>query len=68
LVDANNNDMHVSLSCYETHNDDPGDISEGIEDDDIGYFGNHTKGIGSKVMNKMVFDGKSLCKNCEKNL
>ena len=37
--DDNIDDVHVCLSCYETQNNDLGDISEGkthIEDDDSG--------------------------------
>ena len=39
LVDANNDDVHLSLACYETWNNDPSDICKGethIEDDDSG--------------------------------
>jgi hypothetical protein len=28
LIDDNNDDLHVSLSCYETQNDDSGDIPQ----------------------------------------
>jgi len=51
LVDANNDDIHLSLSCYENHNDDY--ISKGelyIDDDKISCFEKNTKGIGLKLM------------------
>jgi len=53
-------------TCYETWNDVLGDIYESelnIEYDEISCFEKHTKGIGSKIMNKMGFDDKSLEKN-----
>jgi hypothetical protein len=45
LVDANNDDMHVSLSCYESQNDDLVIFLQEpyIEDDKIGCFEKHTK-------------------------
>jgi hypothetical protein len=53
LFNANNDDIHLSLSCYENHNDDLGNIFEGephIDDDEIGCFEKNTKGIGLKLM------------------
>jgi len=61
----------VYISCYETHNDDPSDISEcqpNMEDDEIDYFERHTIGIGSKLMNEMGFDGKRFRKKWARHL
>jgi hypothetical protein len=71
LVDDNNIDVHMSLSCSEdpndyAPNDDPDDIFKDeylTEGDELGFFENHTKEIGSKLMNNMGYDGKFLGKN-----
>jgi hypothetical protein len=66
LIDVNKYYTHVSLSCYETQNDDFGDIyasEPNMEDDEISFVERHTKGINSKLVNKMVFDGKDLGEN-----
>ena len=73
LVDAKNKDAHVALACYEAQNNDLSDISNDeflieadepfIEDDEIDSFQKHTKGIGSKLPNKMSFDGKCFLKS-----
>jgi hypothetical protein len=66
LDNDNNVDVHISLSCFEAPNDDPGDIfkDESLsEDDELGCFKKYTKGVSSKLMNKMGFEGKGLGKN-----
>jgi hypothetical protein len=71
LVDDNNVDVHMSLSFSEAPNDvalndDPNDISKDeslSEDVEIGCFEKYTKGVGSKIMNNIGYDGKGLGKN-----
>jgi hypothetical protein len=70
LVDDNNVDVHMSLSCSETQNDDPDDISKDeslTKGDVLGCFENYTKGIGSKLLNKIGYDGKALAKYRRRN-
>jgi hypothetical protein len=70
LVDDNNVDVHMSLSCFETPNDDASnddldDISKDeslTKGDELGCFEKHTKGIGSKILNNMGYD-KSIKHN-----
>jgi len=67
-------DLHVSLSCYESQQNGPGDNEyddfvvvfedKSINaDDELGWFEKHTNGIGSKRLHKMGFDGKCLGKH-----
>jgi len=70
LVNDKSIDANMFLSCSETPNDDSSnnDLDDIYKDeyltegDELGYFENHTKGIGSKIMNKMGYDGKVLGK------
>jgi hypothetical protein len=63
----------MSLSCSETpnyyaSNDDPDDIYKDeflSKGDEVGCFQKYTKGIGSKLLNKIGFEGKGLGKNCQ---
>jgi hypothetical protein len=71
LVDDNNVDVHMSLSCFEAPNvDAPNHDSNDISKDEslseyveIVFFEKYTKGFGSKILNKMGFEGKMLGKN-----
>jgi len=65
--------IHICHSCFETQNDDDpnydlDDISKDeslTEGDELGCFEKYTKGIGSKLLNKMGFEGKGLNNNCQ---
>jgi hypothetical protein len=73
LVDDNNVYVNMSLSCYETPNDDSSnDYSDDISKDEsltrgdeLGCFEKTKKGIGSKIMNNMGYDGKGLGNNSQ---
>jgi len=61
FIDTNNDNMHVSLSCYEIQNVDPSDIytSEyNMEIAELIVLKSLVKGTNSKLMNKTGFDAK----------
>jgi len=68
LVDDTSVDVNMSLSCSDTQTDDaptddPDDISKDescSEGDELGCFEKYKKCIGSKILNKMGFEGKGL--------
>jgi hypothetical protein len=60
LVDDTSVDVHMSLSCSETPNDDAS--NDDPEDDKICFFEKHRKGVGSIFLNKMGYYGKRFRK------